>query len=93
MEMVPTIDPTTLLCSLLGYAGREVATHQFTSVENLSSFIEAGWLVPTARPSAVLCEVCDVVHSVDVDDLDGRPQAICVRSGEAFDVAPITQLY
>jgi hypothetical protein len=91
--MATTTDPTWLLCSLLGCAGHEVAAHQFAPAEDLVPFINAGWLLPVAGPAAVLCEVCDVAHSVEVVNLDGRPPAICMRTGEAFEVAQTAQRY
>ena len=91
--MGTTTDPTWLLCSLLGYAGHEVAAHQFAPAEDWVPFIDAGWLLPVASPAAVLCEVCDVAHSVEVVNLDGRPRAICRRTGEAFEIAQATQSY
>jgi hypothetical protein len=91
--MATTTDPTWLLCWLLGYAGHEVAAHQFAPAEDLLSFIDAGWLLPVAGPAAVLCEVCDVAHSAQVVNFDGRPQAICMRTGEAFEVAKTAQRY
>lgn len=81
------------MCSLLGYAGYEVAAHQFAPAEDLASFIDAGWLLPSVRRAAVPCEVCDVAHSVRVFDLEGRPQAVCIHTGEAFEVTQTTHPY
>jgi hypothetical protein len=93
MEMATTTDPTRLLCALLGYAGHQVAAHQFASVEKLAPFVDAGWLLPAPAFAPVLCEACEVAHYVEVVSLDGRPHAICMLSGEASEVAQTNQFY
>ena len=91
--MTTTIDPTRLLCSLLGYAGHEVLAHQFALDEDLAPFIDAGWLSPVANFAAVLCEVCDIAHLCELVGLDGQPQALCMRTGEEFKLGQTTQPY
>ena len=88
-----TTDPTSLLCSLLSYADHEVAAHQFAPAEDLVPFVDAGWLLPVARPATILCEVCDAAHFVEVVDLDEGPRAVCMRSGEAFEVPETSQYF
>lgn len=86
-------DPTSLVCSLLAYSGLDIAAHQLATAGELVSFIDAGWLFPVDRPSAVPCQVCDITHSVDVTDLDGRPQAICMHTAESFEVMQTDHFY
>ena len=86
-------DPTSLLCSLFGYAGLDIAAHQFATANDLASFIEAGWLLPVVRPSTIPCDACDTQHSVDVVDIEGRLQAVCIHSGEVLEVQQAPQRY
>ena len=86
-------DPTTLVCSLLTYAGLEVAAHQLATAGELVPFVNSGWLCPVDRPAAVPCQVCDVTHCIDVADLDGRPQAVCMYTGVSFDVTQTDHFY
>lgn len=90
---VENCDPTALVCSLLAYAGLDIAAHQLATAEELVPFIDAGWLFPVDRPAAVPCQVCDITHSVNVTDLDGRPQAICIHTSESFEVTQTDQFY
>lgn len=46
--------------------------------------IDAGWLAPAGVPDALLCEICDDVHSVDVVYFDDIPRGMCRRTAETF---------
>jgi hypothetical protein len=52
-----------------------------------------GWLLPVVRPSTILCDACDTQHSVDVVDIEGRLQAVCMHSGEVLEVQQAPQRY
>ncbi|MEM9030161.1 MAG: hypothetical protein AAGC70_17495 [Pseudomonadota bacterium] len=86
-------DSMSLLCSLLAYAGREIATQQFASVSELKPFVDAGWLLPVRRPEVVLCEVCGDAHMADLEQIDREIRGICRRTGETFSVSDIASRY
>jgi len=88
-----TIDSIGLLASLLRYAGRKVAAHQFAAADELAPLIKAGWLVPAGVPETLLCEVCDDPHTVDVVHFHDKPRGVCRRTADTFPISRLSSLH
>lgn len=79
-------DSMGLLASVLRYAGQKVVAQQFAAAHVLTPLIDAGWLAPAGVPDALLCEVCDDAHTVDVVHFGDKPRGLCRRTADTFSV-------
>lgn len=91
--MTTKTDPLSLLASYLGYAGHDIAAHQFAPAKDLDLFVRNNWLVPAGYPAALPCEACDEPHSVEVVSKNCPPYGLCLRTGETFPIMDDGKIY
>ena len=88
-----THDAFQLLSSLLAYAGEDIAAGQYASTDELEPLVRAGWLLRTGLPSVITCEACEEPHAAELVNRGPNPRALCVRTGDTFDVSTHVALY
>lgn len=86
-------DALGLVSSLMVYAGQEIAAAQYAASGELEPLVRAGWIVPRGWPAIVSCEVCNVPHPAELVERGREPRALCMRTGETFEVSEMAALY